>query len=349
LKGGKANLFVPMSFAKLLDPSIHNSSICHSIPFLQLKKECEDFARTKSCASLVPLANVTGQIFGIDPKAVVDTCGAFQLQFKTSVAPHRDALVATVTPSLLPGSKDAVDWARSCRELIDSGRYQALDAHLDGVSPQIMDAIDAIYDRAPFVLAITMVCCLLFIGLLTISVAFALVSVALIAWTMAVVYGLGIAVYQDGLFGAGAPERLASCGGLAWMVLPLTFTVVLGLGLDYNIFLLGRVCEYRCQGFGDRDAIASGVARTGPVITSAGIIMATAFSGLMLSDIPMLNQVSLLLVTAVLVDTFFIRSLATPAVHSPLGRFNWWPRKVPAARSNCASEGVEARLFVQHD
>merc|ERR1712050_512811 len=104
-----------------------------------------------------------------------------------------------------------------------------------------------------------------------------------------------------------------------------------------DIFLLGRVCEYRCQGEGDRESIAYGVAKTGPFITSAGIIMAIAFSGLMLSPIPMLNQVSLLLVAAVLIDTFFIRSLATPAIHAPLGGLNWWPRKVPPVRGTAVA------------
>lgn len=201
----------------------------------------------------------------------------------------------------------------------------------------LMDAIDTVYDRLPVVLAVTMVCCLILIGLLTVSVPFGIMSVTLIFWTIIVVFALGVFVYQDGALGPGAWVPLSKDGGLAWMIPALTFTIILGLGLDYSIFLLLRVCECREKGMSDRDAFVYGVARTGPVITSAGIIMAIAFSGLMMSSIPMLNQQAFLLVTAVLIDTFFIGCLATPAIQTPLGKWNWWPRKVVAGRARSTS------------
>jgi uncharacterized membrane protein YphA (DoxX/SURF4 family) len=347
-QGRARTLRVPMALARLLDPGVHNPGACALIPeFLPLKKECEEFEREKSCLFFEPLANMTQRLLGLPGKEIIDMCSLLQVDFAQTVAPKRDAVIATLMPSQQVGSKESVDWVTGVRELLSSGRYPALEGHLDGLNAQVYDAIDSVYDRTPLVLAITMVCCLVFIGLLTTSLAFALSSVLLIAWTMVVVYGFGVAVYQESLMGPGAPQQLKNTGGLAWLVLPLTFTVVLGLGLDYDIFLLGRVCEYHCQGYSDREAIANGVARTGPVITSAGIIMAIAFGGLILSDVPLLNQMALLLVLAVLIDTFFIRSLATPAVHAPLGRINWWPRKASRAPQAAAPDAGEAGMAAQ--
>jgi uncharacterized membrane protein YdfJ with MMPL/SSD domain len=292
---------------------------------------------TKKCDDLKPLTHFFAKFFNASgvsvAKGVSDACSAFQSQLSSSVTPARDALYATLVPAQLPGSRDAVDWTRRCRDYMaaNANDFSCVNAHLNGATPQMVDAIDTIYSRIPVVLAMTMGVCLLLVSCLTVSLAFGVSAVVLIFWTLLVVFAVGDLVYQGNLLGsilgAGA-TAVQGTGGLAWIVPPLTFSVIFGLGLDYDIFLLGRVCEYHCAGFGDREALAYGVAKTGPVITSAGIIMAVAFSGLMLSSIPMLNQVSLLMVVAVLIDTFFVRSLATPAVHAPLKGWNWWPRGV---------------------
>jgi uncharacterized membrane protein YdfJ with MMPL/SSD domain len=66
----------------------------------------------------------------------------------------------------------------------------------------------------------------------------------------------------------------------------MSFSVVVGISLDYDIFLLSRVMEFRQQGYNTHDAIVLGLAKSGHVITSAGLIMALAFSGAsLLSDV----------------------------------------------------------------
>lgn len=71
----------------------------------------------------------------------------------------------------------------------------------------------------------------------------------------------------------------------------LAFSILVGLGLDYHVFLLSRVVEFRKQGFSDRESVLLGLARTGRVITAAGIIMAIAFLGLLFGHEPLLQQV----------------------------------------------------------
>jgi uncharacterized membrane protein YdfJ with MMPL/SSD domain len=109
----------------------------------------------------------------------------------------------------------------------------------------------------------------------------------------------------------------------------LCFTLLVGLGLDYHIFLLNRVMEYRMQGYCDREAVVLGLASTGGVITAAGLIMAVAFLGTMLAPQPVLYQLSFFIILAVLVDTFIVRAMLVPSMMVTLGEYNWWPRTMP--------------------
>ena len=79
----------------------------------------------------------------------------------------------------------------------------------------------------------------------------------------------------------------------------MCFSIIVGLGLDYDVFLISRIYEYRLNGYTDRAAALKGIYKTGYIITAAGIIMAVAFGGLMISDELILNQAAFLLIVAV--------------------------------------------------
>eukprot|EP00929_Paragymnodinium_shiwhaense_P075347 TRINITY_DN38514_c0_g2_i1.p1 TRINITY_DN38514_c0_g2~~TRINITY_DN38514_c0_g2_i1.p1 ORF type:complete len:890 (-),score=124.98 TRINITY_DN38514_c0_g2_i1:265-2934(-) len=323
---------VPAMLAQFLDPHVNSSGVCEQLPIL--KEECKKYAQSNDCRDLEQFAPIIGKwLPGISAAAVQQLCEGFRRQLEaTTAAPSgpektRRALFATLAPSRVPASQAAVDWARDCRDLLKAfqPRMPGVTTYLSGLTPSVMDAINAVYEVLPAVFSITLGLCAVLLGIFNKSVAFGVLPVVFIAWTIVVVFALAMCVYQDGLFGSDGV--LGNTGGLAWLVPCLTFTVILGLGLDYCMFLLGRVVELHLEGLGDRDALAEGLSKTGPIITNAGVIMAVAYGGLMFSSIPMLNQVSLILVLAVLIDTFFIRSLQFPATHAPLKGWNWWPRR----------------------
>jgi uncharacterized membrane protein YdfJ with MMPL/SSD domain len=106
------------------------------------------------------------------------------------------------------------------------------------------------------------------------------------------------------------------------------FSVLVGLGLDYDLFLFLRVLEYREAGFSTEASMRKGLYRTGSVITTAGLIMVIAFGGMQFSHSMVLNQFSLMLFVCVIVDTFLVRTTLVPALVSLAGEYNWWPRKV---------------------
>ena len=111
---------------------------------------------------------------------------------------------------------------------------------------------------------------------------------------------------------------------LTWWVPFFMFTLLVALGMDYNIFLMGRVKEEVAER-GTRAGVAGAVQHTGGVITSAGIIMAGTFAAMMSSSLIGLVQLAFAVTVGVLLDTFVIRTTLVPAIVVLLGRANWWP------------------------
>ena len=113
---------------------------------------------------------------------------------------------------------------------------------------------------------------------------------------------------------------------LTWFVPFFIFTMLVSLGMDYNIFLMGRVKE-ETAGNGTRQGVQRAMERTGGIITSAGIIMAGTFAAMLSSSLVGLVQLAFAITVGVLLDTFVIRTTLVPAIAMLLGRWNWWPRK----------------------
>ena len=84
----------------------------------------------------------------------------------------------------------------------------------------------------------------------------------------------------------------------------MAFSVLVGLALDYDIFLMARVVEFRKLGWSDRAAICLAVEKTGNIITAAGLIMSISFAGLLIPQTVVLNQYGFILFIGVAIDTF---------------------------------------------
>jgi RND superfamily putative drug exporter len=104
------------------------------------------------------------------------------------------------------------------------------------------------------------------------------------------------------------------------------FIFLVALGVDYNIFLMDRVRE-EADAHGTREGLLRALVATGPVITSAGIILAGTFATLVLLPITILAEVGLTVALGVLIDTFLVRTMLVPAITSMLGERAWWPAR----------------------
>jgi putative drug exporter of the RND superfamily len=105
------------------------------------------------------------------------------------------------------------------------------------------------------------------------------------------------------------------------------FVFLVALGVDYNIFLMTRVRE-EVGKRGHRAGTLTGLAVTGGVITSAGIVLAATFSALAVLPLVFLSELAFAVAFGVLLDALVVRSLLVPAVTVDLGRPSWWPGKL---------------------
>jgi putative drug exporter of the RND superfamily len=102
------------------------------------------------------------------------------------------------------------------------------------------------------------------------------------------------------------------------------FIFLTALGIDYTIFLMSRVRE-EARHHGTREGMLRALAATGPVITSAGIILAGTFSVLMTLPITFVFDLGFMVAVGILLDTFVVRTIMVPAVVELIGDRVWWP------------------------
>ena len=131
-----------------------------------------------------------------------------------------------------------------------------------GAAP-ILDAANAALSRFPMLIAVTNIVVLLFLCVNFGSLVIPLRSALSILVTLCWVYGSAVLVYQHGALGFLHAEQVANRGGVSWLVPLMTFSVITGLGLDYDIFLLDRIVEYRARGHSTDESISLGIAKTG--------------------------------------------------------------------------------------
>ncbi len=103
----------------------------------------------------------------------------------------------------------------------------------------------------------------------------------------------------------------------------LLIMLVLGLGIDYNIFLLTRVREERLRGRPSSEAAVEAVARTGGIITAAAIILASAFAALLVGSFTLIRAIGFSVAVAVLLDAMVVRTYLVPATLKLLGDRVW--------------------------
>lgn len=109
------------------------------------------------------------------------------------------------------------------------------------------------------------------------------------------------------------------------------FVFLVALGIDYNIFLMTRVRE-ESKKHGTHEGVVRGLAVTGTVITSAGLVLAATFAALAVIPILFLVQLAFIVSFGVLLDTFVVRTLLVPALSLDIGKKIWWPSALSRQR-----------------
>lgn len=268
------------------------------------------------------------------------TSDLLQTLWSRLVSQNKDAMLTIMNPSMDPFSHEAFELVRQMRQVLENETQsaQSLDSEVPGLAfstysatAVMMDMIDAADERLPFAFLGCVTVCF---GLIAMSfgallIPFKLFFTVILPITWA--YGFGFLVYEDGILEWTGIEGLmpTADAGIDWTVPIFTLTIMLGLALDYDVFLFERVFEFRQDGFGDREAIQLGLSATGPTISAAGLIFAFTFVAMILGTMPVTNQIGCIFIFSIVVDTFIVRTVLVPAMLSLNPCLNYWPTKMP--------------------
>ena len=200
-----------------------------------------------------------------------------------------------------------------------------------GITADQLDNVDSMYSDFPRVIVYVVIVTYLALLLLFRSVLLPLKAVVLNALSILASFGALVFVFQQGNF-----EQVlgfTADGTIEATVPILVFSVVFGLSMDYEVFLLSRVREeYERTGDNTR-AVAVGMERSGRIITSAAAILIVVSAGFATGDILIIKMLGLGTAIAVLVDSTIVRALLVPALMRVMSHLNWWaPRWLRASQ-----------------
>jgi putative drug exporter of the RND superfamily len=191
-----------------------------------------------------------------------------------------------------------------------------------GTTSENIDYFNGVTDPAPLVFAFVLGLTLVLLTLAFRSIAIALTAIALNLLSVGAAYGLLVLVFQHGvgadLLGFQEIETIE-----AWVPLFL-FSVLFGLSMDYQVFLLSRIRERYDQTRDTRDAVGWGVASTARIITGAALIIVAVFAGFARGDLVMFQQMGFGVAVALLIDATLIRSVLLPSIMALLGDRSWY-------------------------
>jgi uncharacterized membrane protein YdfJ with MMPL/SSD domain len=218
-----------------------------------------------------------------------------------AVAAVRD-LRAHVIPSLFEGSGAQV--------------------YVGGKTAENIDYFDAVTNPTPYVLVFVLGLSFILLTIAFRSIMVALVSIVLNLLSVGAAYGLLTLVFLHG-DGAGFFGFQHVHAVDAWVPLFL-FSVLFGLSMDYQVFLMSRIKERFDESGSTRDAVASGVASTARIITGAALIIVVVFAGFARGELVMFQQMGFGVAVALLLDATVIRSVVLPSMLTLLGDSSWY-------------------------
>ena len=220
--------------------------------------------------------------------------------------PQAQELVARVERQIVP-SIAALDGARVL---------------IGGAASQNRDFNDTIAHKLPGVIALVMSLTFIVLVILFRSIVLPLKAVLMTLLSVVASYGVLVMVFQwgwgDGLLG------FENLGHVTSWVPPFLFSILFGLSMDYEVFLLARIREHYDQHGDDRAAVAWGLAHTGGIITAAAAIMIVVFVSFLLNRLIPIKESSLGLAVAVFLDATIVRIILVPAFMRIAGKWNWW-------------------------
>lgn len=236
-------------------------------------------------------------------------------------ADGRVILEATMTdPSDSDGAKDTVERVRSAVH-----RVPDADAQVGGSTAALIDMDAATRHDNMLIIPLVLLVVLIILALLLRALVAPLVLIATVVLSFAAALGISALAFRHIFDYAGEPTDF-----------PLfVFVFLVALGIDYNIFLSTRIREETALQ-GTRAGVVAGLAATGAVITSAGLVLAGTFAALGTLPVVVFAEIGFAVALGVLLDTFVVRSVLVTSLFLDIGPRVWWPSR-PAREDGSAT------------
>ncbi len=238
----------------------------------------------------------------------------------TAVAPGQPTRADGDTAWLTVVVSHAPDDTRAQQLVAD---LRGTGAAVTGVTAMLVDTKESIVERLPWALGIIVATTLVLLFLFTGSVLIPVKAIVMNTLSLTASFGAAVYIFQEGHLRWLVGDFTVT-GALEITTLVLMFCVAFGLSMDYEVFLLSRIRERFLDSGDNADAVATGLAKTGRLISAAAAVVAAVLLVLATSSLSLLKLLGVGLAIAVVVDAVLVRGVLVPAFMRLLGTANWW-------------------------
>ncbi len=242
-----------------------------------------------------------------------------------------NTLLIDISSNLDQGSSEAWSLVVKIRnEVNDLFGKLGVKTYVFGFAASFYDTEQSMYGNTPLMLTFAVV--FIFIALMVLFRSLLLPTKAILTISGSILFALGMLVYvfqQGNLLFLINGEKI---GGITFFIPVFLFTIVLGLGMDYSIFIISRIREEWEKGASPHDAVGLGLSKTANVVTSAATVMVATFMVFAFAPILFLKVMGVAMSIAIIVDATVSRMIILPAAMALAGRWNWylpnWLKKI---------------------
>lgn len=225
-----------------------------------------------------------------------------------------------VITDAVPASEEAAQIVKRIRSLAS---VEGLSVYVGGKTAAEYDFLHKIKQAAPFAIAVIIVLSFIVLYLSFHSPVLALKGIIMNLLSISASFGIMVWIFQ---YGHGVHWLDFTPVTFTDAILPVfIFTMVFGLSMDYEVFLISRIKEiYEITGDNEYST-AEGLVLTGGMITSAALIMVVITGAFAFTGVLPIKQIGVGVATAILLDVTVIRLLLVPCLMKIMGKWNWWP------------------------
>ncbi|MHB8923243.1 MAG: MMPL family transporter [Thermoleophilia bacterium] len=234
----------------------------------------------------------------------------------------RSTMVRVITG---PGSgpNDAKQLVRDLRAYLPSdSRFADMEVLVGGGPAEAVDFTEKLVGSFPYLVAAVLIITYLVLLLLFRSVLLPLKAILMNLLSVSAAFGLLVLVFQDGW--GSSLLGFTPTPGIIPFVPVILFSVLFGLSMDYEVFLLSRIKEVYDETGDNELAVATGLEKTGRIITSAALIMIAVFGAFALTESIVIKEFGVGLASSIFLDATIVRIILVPATMKLLGDWNWW-------------------------